>query len=104
MATLGPFYKQGPLQGSVIDKYVGVRYGNSGDTIRQGGYSTTEAAVNYTFLQSSWVLKSARIGFAIQNIFGNSSLYFWNGTDNNGDSVWFRVPGRSFQVTLTAGL
>jgi iron complex outermembrane recepter protein len=104
MGTLGLFYKEGPLQGSVIDKYVGVRYGNGGDTIRQGGYSTTEAAVNYTFLQSAWVLKSARLGFAIQNIFGNSSLYFWNGTDNNGDSVWFRVPGRSFQVTLTAGL
>ena len=104
MATLGLFYKQGPLQGSVIDKYVGARYGNSGDTIRQGGYSTTEAAINYTFLQSMGIVKSAKLGFAIQNIFNNSSLYFWGGTDNNGDSVWFRVPGRSFQVTLTAGI
>jgi iron complex outermembrane receptor protein len=103
-AALGLFYKQGRLQGSVIDKYVGVRYGNSEDTIRQGGYSTTEAAVNYTFLESAGVVKKASIGFAIQNIFDNSSLYYWVGTDNSGDSVWFRVPGRSFQVTLTAGL
>jgi hypothetical protein len=28
----------------------------------------------------------------------------WNGTDNNGDFVWFRVPGRSFQATLKARL
>jgi ABC-type dipeptide/oligopeptide/nickel transport system permease subunit len=83
---------------------VGVRYGNSEDTIRQGGYATTEAAINYTFLQSMGILKSARIGCAIQNIFDNSSLYYWVGTDNGGDSVWFRVPGRSFQVTLTAAL
>jgi iron complex outermembrane receptor protein len=103
-AAAGLFYKQGPLQGSIIDHYIGVRYGNSEDTIRQGGYSTTEASVNYKFLESIGVVKSATLGFAIQNIFDNSSLYFWNGTDNNGDSVWFRVPGRSFQATLTARL
>jgi iron complex outermembrane receptor protein len=103
-AAIALFYKQGPLQGSLIDHYIGVRYGNSGDTIRQGGYSTTEAAINYTFLESMGILKRAKLGVAVQNIFDNSSLYFWNGTDNNGDSVWFRVPGRSFQVTLTAGI
>jgi hypothetical protein len=33
----------------LIEKYVGVRYGDSGDYYRRGGYGRADAALNYDF-------------------------------------------------------
>jgi iron complex outermembrane receptor protein len=110
-AAIGLLYNQGPLQASLMDKYVGVRYGDSGDTYRFGGYSTADAAINYV-LGDFGNLKAAKIGVTLQNLTDRKSIYFLNGYTNgatpagyvNGNPLFFTIPGRSVQVTLSASL
>jgi outer membrane receptor protein involved in Fe transport len=101
------------VQGSIIEKYVGVRYGDSPDLIRLGGYGTADAAVNYFFRPSSdMALKNAKIGLTMQNLTNRKSIYFFDGYTNsgappppgspNGFPLFFTLPGRSFQVNLSA--
>ena len=109
-AALGLLYNQGPIQASVIEKYVGVRYGDSGDAYRLGGDGTADAAINYTFGPLSSTLKDAKIGVTMQNLADRKSIYFLNGYSNgstpsgyvNGNPLFFTLPGRSFQVSLSA--
>jgi iron complex outermembrane receptor protein len=102
--TIGLFYKQGPFQGSVIDRYVGARYGDAEDAYRLGGYAVTNLAFNYTFLQSFGALKSAKAGFELQNLFNRTSLYYLSGYNAAGIPLWFTIPGRNVMVTLSASL
>lgn len=107
--VIGLLYKQGPLQASVIDKYVGVRYGDAEDYYRLGGYSTVDASFNY--LIGQWAaLKAAKIGFTVQNLTNNKSIYFLAGYSGgtstafgaNGVPLLFTLPGVSFEVNLSA--
>ena len=121
-AALGLLYNQGPLHASLIDKYVGRRYGDTvsattptGASILEnvyplGGYSTADAAVNYFFNESFMALKNAKIGVTLQNITDRKSIYFLNGYTSggtpagyvNGNPLFFRLPGRSVQLNLSA--
>jgi iron complex outermembrane recepter protein len=109
-AALGFLYNEGPVQASLIDKYIGVRYGDTGDTYRFGGYSTADAAINYTFKDSFMALNHAKVGVTVQNIADRKSIYFLNGYTNgaappgyaNGNPLFFTLPGRSFEVNLSA--
>jgi iron complex outermembrane receptor protein len=102
--AVGLFYKQGPFQGSVIDRYIGPRYGDAEDAYRLGGYSVTNLAFNYTFLQSVGVLKSAKAGFELQNLLDRTSIYYLSGYTAGGTPLWFTIPGRNVMVTLSASL
>jgi iron complex outermembrane receptor protein len=109
-AALGVLYSQGPIQASVIEKYVGVRYGDSGDAYRLGGYGTADAAINYSVGPLGSALKDAKIGVTMQNLANRKSIYFLNGYSNgstpsgyvNGNPLFFTLPGRSAQLNLTA--
>ena len=93
-----------PLLGSLMDRYVGARYGDVEDAYPLGGYSTTDAALNYAFLNSVGVLKDAKIGVTAQNLANKTSIYFLSGYTGGGAPLWFTIPGRSFQITLSASL
>jgi iron complex outermembrane receptor protein len=101
-AALGLLYNEGPVQASLIDKYIGVRYGDTEDTYRLGGYSTADAAVNYVFNDSFMALKHAKIGVTLQNIANRKSIYFLNGYSNGCEPLFFTLPGRSVEVNLSA--
>lgn len=98
-----------PLQASIIDKYVGVRYGDSEDTYRFNAYSTADAAVNYMF-DSFMALKNAKVGVTLQNITDRHDIYLLNGYTSgatpagyvNGNPLFLRLPGRSVQLNLSA--
>jgi iron complex outermembrane recepter protein len=101
-AALGLLYNHGPLQGSIIEKYIGTRYGESEDGLRLGGYGTADAAVNYLFGPSDWWLKNAKVGATVQNLTDRKSIYFYEGSSNGGEPLFFTLPGRSFEVNLSA--
>jgi iron complex outermembrane receptor protein len=109
-AALGLLYNQGPWQGSLIDKYVGVRYGDSEDTYRLSAYQTADAAANYTFNLSDHAVKNVKIGVMVQNITDRKTIYFLDGYTSgstpsgyaNGNPLFFTLPGRSFEVNLKA--
>jgi iron complex outermembrane receptor protein len=107
--VIGLLFKQGPLQASLIDKYVGVRYGDAEDYYRFGGYSTVDASFNY--LIGQWAaLKAAKIGVTVQNLTNNKSLYVLDGYSGssstafgaNGVPLLFTLPGISVEVNLSA--
>ena len=100
--ALALLYKQGPLQGSLVEKYVGRRYGDSGNSYPLGGYGTTDGWINYLFGAWGSALKDAKIGVTAQNLANRKSIYFLNGYSGNGAPLFFTLPGRSFQVNLSA--
>jgi iron complex outermembrane recepter protein len=101
-AALGVLYNQGPLQGSVIEKYVGRRYGNSEDTYPLSGYGTADAAVNYLIGPLGTTVKSAKVGVTLQNLTDRKTIYFYTGGSGGNSPMFFTIPGRSVQVNLSA--
>jgi iron complex outermembrane receptor protein len=109
-AALGLIYNQGPLQGSLLEKYIGMRYGDSEDYYRLGGYATADAAINYSFGPWGSAIKNTKVGITLQNLADRKSIYDLAGYSSststafgpNGVPLLFTLPGRSFQVTLTA--
>jgi iron complex outermembrane recepter protein len=101
-AALGLLYNQGPVQASLIDKYVGVRYGDTDDAFRFSAYSTADAAINYFFNDSFMALKHAKVGVTMQNITDRKSIYFLGGYSGANTPMFFTLPGRSFQVNMSA--
>ena len=101
-AALGLIYSQGPVQGSLIEKYVGVRYGDSEDAYRLNAYATADAAVSYSFGALSNAVKDLKVTVTAQNLTDRRSIYFFNGTTGSGAPLFFTLPGRSAQVSLSA--
>jgi iron complex outermembrane receptor protein len=109
-AALGLIYNQGPLQGSVTERYVGVRYGDSEDAYRLNAYATADGAVSYNFGSFSSVLKDLKLTFTAQNLTNRRSIYDLAGYTSgstpagfaNGNPLYFTIPGRSFQGTISA--
>ena len=48
------------------------------------------------------VFKNGKVGVTVQNIADHRSLYFLNGYSNANNPLYFTLPGRSFQVNLSA--
>ena len=101
-AALGLIYSQGPVQGSLIEKYVGVRYGDSEDQFRLNAYATADGAISYNFGAMSNAVKDFKVTVTAQNLTDRKSIYFFTGTSGGGEPVYFTLPGRSFQVSLSA--
>ncbi len=79
-----------------------MRYGDQGDSFRLGGYASADAAINYLWSQSFMAVKNAKLGVTLQNLADRHSIYFYYGTSNIGLPLYFPLPGRSFQVNLSA--
>lgn len=109
-AALGLLYNQGPIQASVIEKYVGVRYGDAGNYYRLSAYATADAAINYDLGAFGSAMKDLKVGVTMQNLTDRKTIYFLNGYSSststaygvNGVPLLFALPGRSFQVNLSA--
>jgi iron complex outermembrane receptor protein len=93
----------------LIEKYIGRRYGDSGDYYPLGGYGTVDASINY--LLGAWgAMKNAKIGITAQNLANRKSIYYlagYSGSSStafgaNGVPLLFTLPGRSAQLNLTA--
>jgi iron complex outermembrane receptor protein len=109
-AALGLIYNQGPLQGSLIERYVGVRYGDSEDAYRFNAYATADAAIDYSFGSLGNAVKDVKVTGTVQNLTNRTSIYDLAGYTAgatppgyaNGNPLYFTIPGRSFQVSLSA--
>lgn len=101
-AALGVIYNQGPLYLSLIDKFVGYRYGDTGQTQPLGGYAITNFAANYAFTDMA-DLKEIRVGLQVSNLFDNKSINALAGyTAQLGTPLYFTIPERSYMVTFSA--
>ena len=101
-AALGVIYHQAALQGSLMAKYIGPRYGDTGNTVPFASYVTVDGALNYDFGNVVSGLADLQVGVTAQNLADRHTIYADNGTNANGDYLFFALPGRSYQVNLTA--
>jgi iron complex outermembrane receptor protein len=104
-AALGVIYSSGPLYASLIDKFVGHRYGDTGLQQPFGGYAITNFAASYTFAEGFGQLKSIKVGVQVNNVFDNKSIYYLSGyTVEDNTPLYFTIPERSYEITFSAKL
>lgn len=107
-AAAGIIYQMGGLYGSLIAKEVGSRYATAqdaaGNNIPLGAYTITNLAMSYKLDPSRWLGKNTRIGLQVNNLFNRNDLYGAFANDQNGAPMFFAIPERSYQMSLSVGL
>ncbi len=102
-AALGLIYRDGPLYAALVDKFVGQRYGDSGQTQRMGGYAVTNFSASYTFDLAGDGIKDVRVGLQVGNVFDNQHIVDLAGyTAQDNTPMYFTIPARNYQLTLSA--
>ena len=102
-ASLGLLFDSGAWSASLVDKFVGVRYGDSGQTQRLGGYATTDLAASYTFVRPLAAVRDATVSFKVGNIGNNKHINALAGyTGQDGTPLHWTIPERSFELDVSA--
>ena len=95
-------YERGPLNGSLIMKFVGHQFGDTGDTQPIGGFAVTNFATSYTFKNLAPWMHNTRLGFQIDNLFNRTSIDALAGyTAADSTPLYWTIPGRAFVGTLS---
>jgi iron complex outermembrane receptor protein len=104
-AAAGVIYNQAGWYGSLIEKWVGTRYG---DVNKQQGldpYGTLDASLSYTLTNGPSWAPPATLKIEANNLLDSTKIYAFAGTTAaQGTPLYWTIPGRSFFVTLSAPL
>jgi iron complex outermembrane recepter protein len=101
-AALGVIYERGPLYGSLITKFVGHQFGDTGDTQPLGGFAVTNLSSAYTIKNPTPWMRNTRLGFEIDNLFNRTSINGLAGyTAADNTPLYWTIPGRAFVATLS---
>lgn len=106
-AAAGVIYNQGPAYASLIAKQVGTRYSGtdlSGNDIPMSSYTVVNFATSYKIRNSAAPGKSTKIGFQVNNLLNNNSIYSSFANDANGNPMFYALPTRSYMVNLSVDL
>lgn len=102
-AAFGVLFDQGRWSASLLEKYVGVRFGDSGQTQRLGGYSAADLAASYVFEHPLAEVRDATLTFKVDNIGNNTQIYGLAGyTGQAGTPLYWTIPERSFELDVAA--
>ena len=103
-AAAGVIYNQGQLYASLTAKHVGSRFGDTGETIPLAAYTVANFASSYTLKNvASWA-KEAKVGFQINNLFNKTDIYALGTYDANNNPIYFTLPERSYQLSLSVSM
>ena len=96
-AALGLIYNRSGWYGSLLDKYVGSRYGDVGEQQPLSAYSTLDGALGYTFgADAPMGLRKAKVSLAFANLLDSTKVYALAGyTGYLGTPLYWTIPGRS---------
>jgi len=100
-AAAGVIYNEGQLYASLMAKHVGARFGDTGETIPLGAYTVANFASSYTFKHVPGWAKEAKLGFQINNLFNKNDIYALGTYDANNTPMYFSLPERSYQLSLS---
>lgn len=104
-AALGFIYSNGAVYASLIDKFVGKTYytANAENDTPIGGYAVTNFAASYRFDPHISDMKDFKIGLQVNNLFDNTTINALAGTTGaDGTPLYFTIPERNYQLTLSA--
>lgn len=101
-AALGLIYDRGPLHGSLIGKFVGHQFGDTGNSQPIGGYMVANLAGAYTFKSPTSWMRNTRIGLEVDNLFNRTSINGLAGyTAADNTPLYWTIPGRAVIATLS---
>jgi iron complex outermembrane receptor protein len=101
-AALGVIYERGPVYGSLITKFVGHQFGDTGDTQPLGGFAVTNLSGAYTIKSPAPWMHNTRLGLEIDNLFNRTSINGLAGyTAADSTPLYWTIPGRAFVATLS---
>lgn len=101
-AALGLLYERGPLNGSLITKFVGHQFGSTGDQQPIGGFTVTNFATSYTVKNLAPWLHNTRVGLEVDNIFNRTSINALAGfTAADNTPLYWTIPGRAIIGTVS---
>jgi iron complex outermembrane receptor protein len=106
-AAAGVIYNQGPAYASLIAKEVGTRYSGTdinGKDIPMSSYTVVNFATSYKIGNFAAPGKSTKIGFQVNNLFNNNSVYASFANDANGVPMLYALPTRSYMVNLSVDM
>ncbi|OYY72424.1 TonB-dependent receptor [Sphingomonas sp. 28-63-12] len=93
-AAAGILYKDGPIRFSLIDKYTGVQYADTGNTLRLEGYNTA-------IVSGSYDIGPVRLGIQVTNLTDSRKVTNISGTAVATRQYFFQAPR---EITGTATL
>jgi len=101
-AAAGAIYALNGWYGSLLDKWVGSRYGDVGATQPLSAYSTLDGALGYTFEQGLFGSSKPSLKLAFNNLLNSTKIYALAGyTGGLGTPLYWTIPGRSIFATVT---
>lgn len=101
--AFGLVYNRDGLYGSLITKYVGSRYGDSGQTEPLGGYATTDLALSYDLKGLGQDVPAFNVKLQVGNLFDRHGINGLAGyTAMDGTPLYWTIPGRNVFVSLSA--
>ncbi|HEX4184188.1 MAG TPA: TonB-dependent receptor, partial [Caulobacteraceae bacterium] len=100
-AAFGILYSQGRFSASLIDKWVGSRFGASGETQGLDPFNTLDLAVGYDLPNPSQWVKDTSIKVQVNNLTDDTQIINLAGfTVGAGTPLYWTNPGRSVFVTI----
>jgi iron complex outermembrane receptor protein len=101
-AAAGVIYNLNGWYASLLDKWVGDRYGDVGDAQPLSSYSTLDGALGYTFNDGLWGSSKPSLKLAFNNLLNSTKIYALAGyTAAASTPLYWTIPGRSIFATLT---
>ena len=101
-AAGGVIYNLNGWYASLLDKWVGDRYGDVGRAQPLSSYSTLDGALGYTFDGNLWGSSNPSLKLAFNNLLNSTKIYALAGyTAAAGTPLYWTIPGRSIFATLT---
>jgi iron complex outermembrane recepter protein len=94
-AAAGLLYERGPVNGSLITKFVGRQYASGGNQVPLGGYAVTNLAAGYTFKNVGPWVRTVRVGVELDNLFNRHANIWYLGTGGDGVTpLYYTLAGR----------
>lgn len=101
-AAAGFLYSAHGFDASLIGKYIGSRFGDTGETIPIQGYTIATASVGYSFPAPVLQIQKIALRFTVDNLFDKQGIDDLFGyTPNNNLPIYWTIPGRSYYLTAT---
>ncbi len=103
-AAAGVSYNLGSIYASLMAKHIGSRFGDTGETVPLNPYTTVNFASSYKLGKLAGWAKETKLGFQINNLFDQQDIYALGNYDANNNPMYFTLPGRSVQLSLSVSL
>ncbi len=99
----GVIYRHGPWYASFIDKTIGPRFGDTGNTQPLGTFSVADATLSY-HLVSAMVpyLQDATVNFQLKNVFDRKGIFALAGYTADNTPLYWTIPERAYYVRVSA--